>query len=401
MSNGRRGQSRFFTDQSYHFQTLRALNDVAAHGADVSEVLETIRHVRAGDAQGWFAGWEATGDRVRAWADTIADPVSRGRGYLRAHNYYRTAEFFLPPNDAKRPVSFAKSLRTFYQGLDLLGVSYKKIVVPYGAHRLNAVYYPGSPGAEARPLIVFCGGFDSTLEELYLALVAEAHNRGYAVLTFEGPGQGAVLREQGLPFVAQWENPTSAVLDGFLASHSRPPKIVLIGMSMGGYLAPRAAAFDDRIDGVVAWDVLFDMGETARRVVPQAVWWLHKNGFRRTVDLLTRLKAALVPGFAWALSNGMWTMGTNSPMETVEKLQEYTLAGVAHRIRGDVLILAGAEDHLVPVSQVAAFQKALTNARSVTVRIYHRESGGAEHCQLGAPTLWHAAFFDWMHDKFG
>jgi len=81
-------------------------------------------------------------------------------------------------------------------------------------------------------------------------------------------------------------------------------------------------------------------------------------------------------------------------------LQKYTLADVAQRIKGHVLILAGAEDHFVPLEQVGQFESALTSARSVTTRIYDRASGGAEHCQLGAQSLWHADFFDWMAEKF-
>ena len=45
-------------------------------------------------------------------------------------------------------------------------------------------------------------------------------------------------------------------------------------------------------------------------------------------------------------------------------------------------------------------QEALTSARSVSTKIYDRESGGAEHCQMGAPTLWHADLFDWLSEKF-
>ena len=65
-------------------------------------------------------------------------------------------------------------------------------------------------------------------------------------LCCDGPGQGSALRDQGLTFIHQWEKPTAAVIDAFLAGHSRPSKIVIVGMSMGGYLAPRAAAFDER-----------------------------------------------------------------------------------------------------------------------------------------------------------
>jgi pimeloyl-ACP methyl ester carboxylesterase len=398
-----RGQNRFFADQTYHFQTLRALTDVAADGADTTEVLETVKLIRSGDAQGWFAAWSATAERVAKRAEDILDPIARGRALLRAHNYYRTAEFFLPPDDPKRPVSAAKNIRSFYAGLDALGVSYQRIEVPYSnGYHLDAVYYPGPGGASNnKPLIVLSGGFDSTIEELYFVLVKDAHEHGYDVLTYDGPGQGTVLRDQGLPLTHEWEKPVQALIDAFLAEHRRPEKMVLVGMSLGGYLAARAAAFDDRFDGVVAYDVLFDLGAIAARYSPPIVGWLDARGFGPFVALIVRAKAALSPGFAWAIGNSMWTTGTENPLDAIKAMQKYSLSGVAGRIKGDVLIFAGTEDHFVPIEQVSQFERELIAARSVTTKIYDRASGGAEHCQLGAQTLWHADFFDWMQAKFG
>jgi dienelactone hydrolase len=73
---------------------------------------------------------------------------------------------------------------------------------------------------------------------------------------------------------------------------------------------------------------------------------------------------------------------------------------VAQRIRQDVLILAGEDDQFVPVEQVDQYRSALVNARSITTRVYDRASGGAEHSQMGAPTLWQADLFDWLSEKF-
>ena len=103
---------------------------------------------------------------------------------------------------------------------------------------------------------------------------------------------------------------------------------------------------------------------------------------------------------SWAYRNALWTMGTKDVDETIEACAAYTLVPVADRIRQDVLILAGTEEHFVTVRQTADFEKALVNARSVTTRIFDRPSGGAGHCQGGALTLYHAAAFDWLLDKF-
>jgi alpha-beta hydrolase superfamily lysophospholipase len=391
---------RFFADQTYHFQTLRALSDIASGGADTSEVLETIKHIKVGDSDSWYAAWERTGDRVFALAAQTADRISRGRALLRAHNYYRTAEFLLAPTDPRRAISWKKNVRAFYDGLDTLQIEYERIRVPFGMHHLNALYLPGPQGSEQRPLIVICGGFDSTLEELYFVIVPAALERGYSVLAYEGPGQGSILREQKLPFTHEWEKPTAAVLDEYLRTHRRHPRTVLIGMSMGGYLAPRAAAFDERFDGVVAYDVFYDFGAISARSVPRFLFWLDRQGLRPLANLLVKAKAACSPYLRWAIHNSMWTMGTREPLETIRTFAAYTLDSVAQRIKADALILAGAEDHFVPSRQIKQFEDSLIRARSVTTVVYDRESGGAEHCQLGASTLWHATLFDWLAQKF-
>lgn len=394
---GSTGKARFFNDQAYHFQTLRALNDVKADGAEVGEVLEAVKRIREGNPQSWYEGWETIAEEVLTRAERYKDPRSKGRAYLRAHNYIRTAEFFLPPKDEKRIPSFQRGADLFYKGLDLLEVRYEKIRIPYTeTNHLNAVYYPGPKGADDKPLLILVGGFDSTLEELYFVLGPAAYERGYNVLTYEGPGQGSVIRNHDLGFTPEWEKPTKAVIDKFLSGHKRPPKMILAGMSLGGYFAPRAAAFEERIDGVVSYDVFFDGGEIARKTVPGFVDWLREKKYDRLIDLLVSVKSAFSPSFAWGVSNGKWTMKTANARETMDAFRTYSLKEVSSKIKQDVLILAGEKDHFIPLQQLEEFRSSLTNAKSVTTVIYDSNSGGAEHCQLGAQALWHADFFDWL-----
>jgi pimeloyl-ACP methyl ester carboxylesterase len=379
-----KGNGRFFKNQTYHFETLRNAGYILSGCADLGEVLETVKLITEGDAQSWYTAWAATSERVLALAERTQDPLSKGGAYMRAATYQRTGEFLLPPDDPKRPASFELTGRLFYAGLDALGVCYERFEAPYENGRLRALYLPGPAGSEKRPLFVLVGGFDSILEEMYPVLGKAALDRGYSVLIYEGPGQGEPLRKYGMKFTAEWEKPTAAVLDEFLRHHAKPWKIVLLGMSFGGYLAPRAAAFDERIGGVVAFDECFDVQECVAPVLAAA-----------------KDPAALKsPGVAGGYRTALWTMGTKGIDDTLEVFSRYKLALVADRIRQDVLILAGTEDQLIPLHQAADFEKALVNARSVTTRIFDRPSGGAEHCQSGNITLVHAAVFDWLLEKF-
>jgi len=167
------GTGRFFKNQTYHHAVLRALNQIATQGADISEVLQATTRMRAGDEQNWFAEWTALGDRNVARARSARNRQSRGEALLRAHTYYARAAFYLPWNDPKRPASYDLNRRVFYEGLDTLGVRHEKIDVPYGANTLKAVYYP-APKPVGGPLIVFHGGYDTIVEELYFFLAAAA-----------------------------------------------------------------------------------------------------------------------------------------------------------------------------------------------------------------------------------
>ena len=351
---------------------------------DLSEILETVKVITEVDVQSWYAGRKATADRVLALAERTQDPLSKGGAYLRASGYQRASEFLLPPDDPKRRESFEKTCSYFVKGLDTLGVRYVPITVAFGTARLRALCCPGPQGAEAKPLMMFGGGFDSILEEYHPNFAEAAFKRGYSVLTYEGPGQGQALRMYGLRYTPEWEKPVKAVLDEFLQTHAKPSKIVLIGMSMGGYFAPRAAAFEERIDGVVAYDTCYDFGEVAGRVISAA----------------QNPEALKYIGISRAYNNAGWTMGSKDIDDTLKACAAYTLAPIADRIRQDVLILEGTEDHFIPFHQTADFEKALVNARSVTTRIFNGPSGGAGHCQPGALTPYHAAVFDWLLEKF-
>jgi len=378
--NQDRGAPDFFEDPWHNLLVLRALDPIHYGGADTGEVLDTIRGIRAGDNQRWFKAWDQTARRVEALAERLHDPVSKGKAYLRSHNYYRTAEFMLPPEDKRRPECFQKSVETFRLGLRWLGVKHEFIDVPYGSNRLKATYYPGPAGAEDKPLLIIGGGLDSTQEELYFLLGAAARERGYSVLTYSGPGQGAVLREQCLTFIHEWEKPLGAVLNTYLARYAKPRRIVLIGVSMGGYLAPRAAAFEDRVDGVIAFDALFDLRECIERII-KSIPYNH-------------------PYYRWSVAYSEWVFGVREKEELLETIGAYNLKEVAQRITCDVLILAGENDFFTPLNQAEDLKRSLTNARSITTRIYTSETGGDRHCQVGYRGLCYGDLFDWIAEKF-
>ena len=149
-------------------------------------------------------------------------------------------------------------------------------------------------------------------------------------------------------------------------------------------------------------DVLYDVGATikAQSAGTGFVIWLHEHKFDAVADFLIAVKMKLSPGIRWGVNNTRWVTGVSTLSQTPEAFDAYSLANIAGRIYCDVLILAGSKDHLVPAVQVEQFRSSLTHARSVITVIYDAESGGKDHCQDGAVTLWQQTFFDWIHNKF-
>src|ERR1700752_2264050 len=104
-------RGRFFTDQTFHFETLRNAGYALSQCADLGEMLETTKQITEGDLESWYTAWAATADRVEVLAAHTQDPISKGEAFMRASTYQRLAEFLLAADDPRRPESFDKEVR--------------------------------------------------------------------------------------------------------------------------------------------------------------------------------------------------------------------------------------------------------------------------------------------------
>ena len=360
------GYHAIHPDVSLNFQMNRWLGWVGDAG-----MLDEMRTVAPRITT--YADWR------REFAALAEKSLAQGRN-LKAAYYFRAAEFFLPAGDPKR-----KPMREKFMQLtrDHYGVnSGDQHLVPYAdgpVHRLLPVYR--FKPAQPKGVVVFCGGFDSYLEELFLFFfwLREA---GYDVVAFEGPGQGGALLDAGLPMTHEWEKPVAAVLD-----HFGLDDVSLIGLSMGGYFAIRAAAFEPRVQRAIAYDVFFDAFDCNLRLMPASARLLLPVLLRLKLDVLVNALArhaarrSLLIG--WGLDQAMHVTGQATPAAYLHAIQRYTAADVSSRVTQDVLLLAGSEDHYVPVTQFYEQIAALKNARSLTARLFTRAESAQNHCQAG------------------
>ncbi len=144
------------------------------------------------------------------------------------------------PSDPDKEALYNQFTDIFYTQAFVPANLFERVLVPYEQTHLPAICI-ASALPECKGTIVIHGGFDSFIEEFY-SLAVYFSNHGYEVILFEGPGQGAALKKYGLPLTYQWEKPVKAILDYFHLDN-----VTLLGISMGGWLCFRAAAFEPRI----------------------------------------------------------------------------------------------------------------------------------------------------------
>jgi pimeloyl-ACP methyl ester carboxylesterase len=339
----------------------------------------------------WLPGAEpaeflaaAQGASLDTWRDAMMrlgdQAVGQGRA-LNASTYYRAAEFFLPFEDPNKMEAYRR-YREQIARVDV-GLPYERVDVPFRGGALPA--YRFAARGERRDTIVIHGGFDSYAEE-FLFWGAEFAGFGFEVIIFEGPGQGGAVRDFGLTMDRDWHKPLGAVLDRF-----GMVDCTLIGLSLGGCLAPRAAAFEPRVRRLIALDILFDffdcfavrLGSAASAALSRRL----ASGEDEAVEALFARMAQAQPTLAWAAAHGRSISGAAGVADYLRWLKGMTTADISAAVTQDVLILAGTEDHIVPLDQFHRQAAALTNVRSLTARLFTEAEHGQAHCQVGALRL--------------
>ncbi len=389
-----------FKDTQYSFQTLRALGYAVSGGADVGEVLKTAYSIREGDDESWYREWMKTAEQREKSGDTFlvrGRKISARQEFFKASNYYRTAEFFLHtnPEDPRIVSVWKKSRDSFLKAAKLTDHPIIPVEIPFEGTTLPGYLCLVDQSGTKRPLLIVHSGFDGTAEELYFETAYFAIKRGYNVLLFEGPGQGGVIRVQKLPFRPNWETVVAPVVDYAVTRKEVDAKrIALMGISFGGYLAPRAAAFEKRIKACIANGGVYDFHMAARLTLEEEKYLDTQEGAEE-IDKILYDKMKTNPSFRWVMANGMFTFHAKSPSEWLKMTRSYKMKDVAGRISCPMLIVDSEEDKDMP-GQAPMLYDALKSQKHFIM--FTKEEGAEEHCQMGAILISNARILDWLDE---
>src|SRR5215218_7263787 len=389
----------FFEDPLFEEFALRPLiMDGCPHG----EISTTTSLIEEGDRDSWYLQWTATPERVAGYADESARAdhiISASDAYLRASSYYRAA--YLPlygsPVDPRLVEAFDKETDAFQKAAALMTPSVEPVEILYEGTTLPGYFCRADDTGRPRPTLIVTNGYDSTINEVYLDSAA-ALTRGYNLLLYDGPGQGRVLIKQGLVMRPDWENVVRPVVDYAL---TRPEvdseKIALMGISLGGYLAPRAASSEHRLAACIADPGLWDMLEAAKARFSA----LPKDVLEKFPDVDPEVLEPFVehiqatPTLRWAIvQRAFWVHGIDSLSEYLQISQDYSLKEVVSQIRCPTLLTWAESD---PLSWNAERIYDRLTCPKELIR-FHDAQGAGDHCELKARPLFHQRAFDWLDE---
>ncbi|HBF36712.1 MAG TPA: alpha/beta hydrolase [Firmicutes bacterium] len=397
----------FFKDPLFDMQLQRTLSYMAYQGATIGECLVTAKRIKDADSDSWYAEWLKTAAHVDELAEKSLQAgqfISAREAFLRAANYYRNAAIFLykTPVDDCLFKAYDRQVTAFKQAAALFSPAFEFVSIPYKDAQAGVSYLPAyfcKVDDTKRPLLILNGGYDSTKEELYFSDVEAALRRGYHCLCFDGPGQGELLIKHHMPFRPDWENVIKWVVDYAV---TRPEvdseRMALMGLSFGGYLAPRAVSGEHRISACIADPGQYDLYAAFKLRIPGLL-----KGFIGTSNPIKNWILQLIfytmlkrPTKGWALRRGLLVHGATTVNEYAKITKDYTLKGYADKITCPMLVCDTEND------VIAAFaSKLYENLACPKDYVKFRDADGAgTHCEVSNRALFHQVAFEWLAKVF-
>ncbi|KAJ4303524.1 hypothetical protein N0V90_002420 [Kalmusia sp. IMI 367209] len=398
------------TDSAFNFQFLIALGDALSGGSDITPVLGAAKTIKAGDFASYSEQFYTLANYTKAQAespDNAYDPINVRDTWFSAAQYFRRADFYLHDNWSNPLINilWLEQTAAFDKALAALPIPGQRVRIPAteGNFTIEAIWYAASENADRKlPTLVIGNGYDAAQEDSYHYFVAPALARGWNCITYEGPGQPTVRRDQNVGFIPEWEHVVSPVVDYVLSEKSQAVdegRLALIGNSFGGFLAARAAAFEDRLSAAVLIDGVWDTYAAFSALLASELLAIFEAGNYTDFDdevLSLRKAGRLSTNVAWGLDQGLWSFYTHSPSDFFTQSKQFRLEDVVDKINMPVFV-GDAEYEPFFAGQPKQVKDALGD--KATLHAFNGTAG--YHCQTGAAQELSRTIFAWLNKTLG
>jgi hypothetical protein len=394
-----RSASHFFEDPDLNYVFQRMLGAAYYRAADIGACLSIADQIVDGDRSSALRALLIAGDRLSAVAETSARNrfrISAREAYMQAANYIFSATYFVNPAGAPDAFEFnwLRHQELWDKAAGLLDPPVNYLPFPYEKTTLPGYFFKVDDSGKQRPLLILNNGSDGGMITAWTLGVAAALERGYNAYTFYGPGQGTALLQQKLYSRPDWEKVISPLLDYLLIRRDVDPgRVALLGVSEGGYWAPRAAAYDSRLAACVADPGVWDVSTAWVQSLPRSAIELLTAANQVKFDNLIRVQLRLNSRAAAALLLRIRPFGRSSVYEAFKAVQEYNLTNVVDQIRCPMLVTDPEGEQFWP-GQSQKMYDAVSGPK--TIMKFTLAEGGDLQCEPKIAALRTQRIFDWL-----
>jgi esterase/lipase len=360
-------------------------------GGNVGEVDTICRKLtdvsKSADDSGtvaFFEAWCEQADRLVELAEedvAAGRTLSAGAKYGRAATYYITAERMQNRHFEPRTHAYRRMLEAFAKYMELGEQNCQRVEIPYRGKALAGLFVRAfRADASPAPCIAFFNGLDSTKEMIYGSRIGhELARRGISTLMVDQPGVGEALRLADLRAIVEAEQWAGACADALERRPDVDPRFLgICAWSLGGFFAPRAAAFEKRFRLCVAWGANFNWGELQKRRAA-------REGDRP------------VPHY-W--EHVQWVWGKESFEEFMEFAPQVTLEDSIDKITVPFLVTHGSNDRQIPREYALQQYEGAINSPKRELKWFTPREGGVEHVSADNPENAKDYIADWIAETF-
>lgn len=392
-------------DPSFHFELLRVLAAARGLGADIGEVLNVCEKIVPGDFESWYSEFRDLGNWVESTIDEDRDDkVSLRDAYWRASRYHFASGFFFQKEseDNRAATIFERWRVLFRKGTQHMEIPPEYLTLQGDGFQVPAIFFRCAADDKPRPVLIIGNGLDGSMEEMFHMNGIQALERGYHVVLYEGPGQPSVRRAQNVGFIHDWERVVTPIVDHleslpFVQSN----QIALFGNSLGGYLAARAAAYEERLAAVIVVDGLYDVGDGIGSLYGPEIGKLYQDGdeegFNHAAIALTKKSTTL----RFLINQISWAFMLD-PYRALQACKKMSLKGIEDKIKCPVFIAGADSDIFDKIDQPGLLKAKLAHLgdRVVLKRFTAQEAADA-HCHVGATAFSNQVILAWLEKQLG
>ena len=392
-----------FKDHETDWVLKRTWEQMSEKAAETGELLFAAHQIDETDGESWINVWANLGELIFTHAQEALDaghPVSAREAFLRASNYFRTAEYGCSPRHPRFHELWSKSVAAFQAACPLFDPPIQILNVPFEKWTLPGYFWRPKDDDHKRPTFVSLGGNDSSGEEIFITTGFGAVRRGYNYFTFEYPGhRGAVHLDNSCIKRYDYEVPVKASLDFLETLPGVDDRIALGGFSYGGYVASRVACFEKRIKAVLPDTPIVDIPTL---VLSGFLGPLIKGLSPDVLDRVVARRLRKSPLTKALLDYSAWTWGANSLSEelALDSFRNHIIRDEIRAIDCPALALVGKDEGEEMVKQAHFFYDNISSTNK-HMHIFTREQDGSnDHCQMDNFSRAQQIAFDWLDEIF-